>query len=79
MQKLKTIKDLHAGLKTLPLTKRDEVLTALGCDPKTSVTQFYELINGNRKIKPAEKTAIAAVYGVPVESIDWQDEKFLPE
>lgn len=79
MQKTKTIKQLHAELKSMPVKKRDEVLTAIGCNPQNSHAVFYEILNGTRKINPAEAKAIAAIYNVDPIEIDWNGSIFLPE
>ena len=70
-ENLPTLKTIHDELKQQPATKRDKVLELLGVNTQQT---FHDIINGNRKVKPIEKAAIAEVYGRKPEEIDWQDE-----
>lgn len=79
MQNKKTLRQLHAELKELPVQRREMVLMAVGSNTETSTNVFYEILNGRRRNSPAEKEAIAKVYGMTAAEIDWQDEKILPE
>ena len=74
--KQQTLKDLHANIKDLHLGYRDKVLSALGLN---NVYSFYDILNGTRKLSPAEKKSIADIYGVDVADIQWNDTQTLPE
>lgn len=67
----KTIKDLHAEVKSLPLSKMRAVLEVFGSE---SDQTFYDLLQGRKKVKSqVQREAIAAIYNTTADQIDWKD------
>lgn len=70
-QSKKTFKQVHAEIKNLPTEKRNKVLEILGA---SSDQTFYDLMQGRKKLSPAEKIAIAAIYEKNADEINWLDD-----
>lgn len=69
---LPTLKTIYAELTRVPVEKREQVLTQLGLSLNAKQT-FYDIINGDRKLSPIEKEAIATIFEKKVDEIDWRD------
>ena len=68
-----TLQELHDKVAAQAAMNRKAVLNAIGSSYDST---FYDLLNGNRKnISPAERAAIAAIYNVSEDEIDWKDRK----
>lgn len=68
----KTIWELHTSLTKKAATTRNNVLNVV---ESRSTQTFYDIAKGKRKLTELEKSAIAKIYDVDVDTIDWQDEK----
>jgi len=70
-QPLPTLKEIHAELTRVPVTKREKVMSLLGV---TTPQTFYDVLNGSRHLSEAEKIAVAGVYDKTPDQINWQDD-----
>lgn len=74
----RTLKQLHKALveqsRAIPQSKIAAVIALLD---SSSPQTFYDVSSGRRKLNPAEKEAIAKLYNVTVDAIDWKDKEKL--